>query len=212
MLPQWKSEISKGSFKYDVAYILFVAISIIVFLPKFLLFIESRNGVVLNDPVLDILPPKDFSIPLFSLIYLSILFTLIYNLNKPEVFMKLLQTWGTLQLVRMLTIYLVPLDTPAGFVPLIDPLVDGFIGTGECVVTKDLFFSGHTSTSFLAILFLDKKALKIGATIVCFLIALLVLWQHVHYTIDVIAAPFFSLAVFWLVSRKNQIFRKAWLA
>jgi len=63
---------------------------------------------------------------------------------------------------------------------------------GGKFLTKDLFFSGHTSIQFLSFLCLQKKSDKVLALISTILVASLVLVQHVHYTIDVLAAPLFT--------------------
>ncbi|HEX3386290.1 MAG TPA: phosphatase PAP2-related protein, partial [Mucilaginibacter sp.] len=54
---------------------------------------------------------------------------------------------------------------------------------------KDLFFSGHTSTMVLIYLCLQKRTDKLIALIAAFAVACLLLVQHIHYTIDVLAAP-----------------------
>jgi membrane-associated phospholipid phosphatase len=100
---------------------------------------------------------------------------------------------------RMIAMYLLPLDPPPAMIPLQDPMVE-FFGTGK-LLTRDLFFSGHTSTLFLLFLVTPRgilKSLFLGCTI---LVAVAVLVQHVHYTIDVFAAPFFAYAAVKLADR-----------
>jgi hypothetical protein len=72
-----------------------------------------------------------------------------------------------------------------------DPFVD-FVGYGKNIITKDLFFSGHTSTLFLLFLIARKRALKIFFLAITLAVAMFLLKQHVHYTIDVLAAPVFA--------------------
>jgi hypothetical protein len=80
-----------------------------------------------------------------------------------------------------------------------DPLVQLF-GTGE-VLTRDLFFSGHTSTSFLLVLLAPGRATRAFFLACSVAVAGCVLWQHVHYTVDVLAAPPFAFAAYALASR-----------
>ncbi len=89
--------------------------------------------------------------------------------------------------MRFVTLSLVALDPPPGMVPLVDPISSFF--SGNAAITKDLFFSGHTTTMVLIFLCLERRADKIIALIAAFTVAYLLLVQHIHYTIDVLAAP-----------------------
>lgn len=89
----------------------------------------------------------------------------------------------------MLTITLVPLAAPAGLVELVDPLTGVFYG--HTVITKDLFYSGHTSSILMMYFCLPKKSDRMLALIATIIVGCLLLVQHVHYTIDVLAAPIF---------------------
>jgi len=106
----------------------------------------------------------------------------------------------------MVVMFVTPFNPPADSIILNDPFVQLF-GSGE-ILTKDLFFSGHTATLFLLYLIADKKYLKFTYLIFTIIVGLAVLLQHVHYTIDVIAAPFFSYTSFRLVKIfKNKIIK-----
>jgi len=87
--------------------------------------------------------------------------------------------------------YLVPLEPPIGIIPLRDPFVEGAFYDNK-VLVKDLFFSGHTSNMVLLTLFMDIKWIKIILVFASAAVAYLLLVQHVHYAIDIIAAPFFA--------------------
>jgi membrane-associated phospholipid phosphatase len=63
-------------------------------------------------------------------------------------------------------------------------------------MTKDLFFSGHTATVFLLFLNSQTKLWKNVFLTLTILVGFCVLIQHVHYTVDVIAAPFFGYGAF----------------
>ena len=98
----------------------------------------------------------------------------------------------------MLAMYLTPLEPPIGTLNLQDPLV--FIaGTGS-VITKDLFFSGHTSMLFLLFLTAQNKILKYIFLILLFVVPILLLLQKAHYSIDILAALFFTYASFKIIS------------
>ncbi|OIQ68657.1 PAP2 superfamily protein [mine drainage metagenome] len=89
--------------------------------------------------------------------------------------------------MRFVTLSLVALNPPQGMILLEDPVNSAFYH--NAVITKDLFFSGHTATMVTIFLCLEKRGDKIIALIAAFAVACLLLLQHVHYTIDVLAAP-----------------------
>ena len=94
--------------------------------------------------------------------------------------------------------YLLPLEPPVKMIILNDPFVE-FFGTGQ-TLTKDLFFSGHTATLFILFLVSEKKIIKTVFLISTIAVAISVLLQHVHYTIDVFAAVFFTYACYKLLN------------
>jgi membrane-associated phospholipid phosphatase len=104
----------------------------------------------------------------------------------------------------MIAMYSVPLEAPVTLIPLNDPFVQLF-GTGQ-ILEKDLFFSGHTATLFLLFLISDNKILKLFFLISTLFVAVSVLLQHVHYSVDVIAAPFFAFASYKIVIYFRQKF------
>ena len=102
-------------------------------------------------------------------------------------------------LVRSAVMWATPLDPPPGMIVLEDPFVQQ-VGGASHPLTRDLFFSGHTSTLFLLLLVVPGRAAK-ALFLACTLgVAFLVLVQHVHYAVDVLAAPPFAYAA-WRLSR-----------
>lgn len=109
-------------------------------------------------------------------------------------------------IIRLLCISIFALDPPPGLIGLKDPLTSLTYGGTDVFITKDLFFSGHTSNLFLIYLCLQKKRDKQFALLATFIVGILVLVQHVHYTIDVIAAIIFTWCLFTLAKR-NAFFQ-----
>lgn len=63
----------------------------------------------------------------------------------------------------------------------------------------DYFFSGHTSLPFLfALVFWDKRKIRAIFLIITVIAAATVLLGHLHYSIDVLAAPFMTYAIYQL--------------
>lgn len=167
---------------------------ILFFMTHFLNFIEQRQGVILNDPILKMLPPINLTWLIFTVIYLSLILTISLIIKNPMSLLFAIRAYGIMIVLRIIAMYLLPLNPPTGMILLNDPFIQ-FFGSGN-ILTKDLFFSGHTATLFLFYLLIDKKIYKnilLGLTII---IAYLVLAQHVHYSIDVFAAPFFSYSAY----------------
>jgi hypothetical protein len=171
-------------------------IGIILFIPHFFARIEAREGVVLNDWVLSQIKAVDVSLYIFIVIYAVVAFLIVRMSKNTSICLTALWAFIFLCLARILTISLVPLDPPKGIINLVDPCSVVFYRTHA--ITKDLFFSGHTATIFLGALCLENKREKMVVFALAFVIAILLLVQHVHYTADVIAAPFFCWFCWYL--------------
>ena len=185
-----------------------VLLAIVLFaLANFLNFIESRNGVTLSDLVLHFYKAVNLTWLTFGLIYLSIVLVLFSLSSVPNSLVFTIQCYSLLLLIRIVMMFLMPLNPPQGMILLNDPLVQ-FFGTGQ-ILTKDLFFSGHTATIFLFYLVSEKRGYRIFFLLATILVGVSVLLQHVHYTIDVVSAPFFAYVsyriVYLMQTRKMKI-------
>jgi PAP2 superfamily C-terminal len=169
---------------------------VLAILAGFLDRTEGRPGVALPDPVLSLLPPRDLTWLIFGLIYLGLFFGVARLGAEPRCLVVALQAYVVLVLFRIAAMGVTPLEAPPGMIPLHDPVVRLF-GPGK-LLTKDLFFSGHTSTLFLLFLAVPGRRSKIVFLVCTAAVGISVLWQHVHYTIDVLVAPLFSYASFRL--------------
>ena len=88
----------------------------------------------------------------------------------------------------MLAIYFVQLEPPVNLIRLKDPLTSITYGGRGLFITKDLFFSGHTSNMLLLALCLPNKSDKIIAFSAAISIGIMLLVQHVHFSVDVVGA------------------------
>ncbi|HEV8515615.1 MAG TPA: phosphatase PAP2-related protein [Cyclobacteriaceae bacterium] len=163
-----------------------------------------KPGVQLNDPILNFFTPRDWSIAIFLLLYSITVISVLININKPNTILLMFQMYAVVNLMRMTSLYLFTLEAPDGTIPLRDPFLTVF-AYGKEVYVKDLFFSGHVSTLCILFLIEKRKMMKqviLGLTLV---VALLLAWQRVHYTLDMLAAPLISWLVFrffaWFNSR-----------
>ena len=195
----WKEFLTDRKIELIIT-VLFLAVILFIF-PNFLAFVEDRQGVVLADPILELFNPSDLTWLTFGLIYISLIVAIFSFRAKPEILLLSLQSYSLLVIFRVMVMYSAPLDAPERMILLNDPFVQ-FFGSGQAF-TKDLFFSGHTATLFLLFLVSDKKYLKIIFLTSTVLVGIAVLLQHVHYTIDVLAAPFFSYSSYKIVKIIN---------
>ncbi len=151
---EWQDAWQAPLYRRRVIAGLIIVVSILSSFPVFFQHIERRHGVQLNDPILAMLAPHNVSLPLFIVIWAISGYSLFRAAQTPQMFLNFLWSFILLSLFRTLTITLIPLDPPAGLIPLVDPLSNFFYG--DKFVTKDLFFSGHTSTVFLLFLILYR--------------------------------------------------------
>jgi len=180
-------------------YVLLSAVVLLFFLAPFFQFIQNKPGVSLSDPVLNALPAYDLSISIFILIYGMVLLTIALNYSNPHFILVALATYCTVTYFRIITIYLFTLEPPTGLVLLRDPFVS--LIAYENTFVKDLFFSGHIAT-LMVLVFPERKPvfryLKLTVTLI---VAAMLLIQHIHYTIDILAAPLFSYAAYRLIQK-----------
>ena len=193
---KWTQEWKLTAFRkrlFTVLVIIFIVVSVN---PYFFNYIQQRNGIVLNDWLLNFIPQQDVSIPIFCILWSVILLAVCRAVQNPR--FLIIAGWTVLLLFvsRIISITLVPLNLPKGLIYLHDPITGLFYG--KQMVTKDLFYSGHTSMMFLIFLCLKNKYDKAYALFATIAIAVLLLVQHAHYTIDIVAAPFFTYILYRL--------------
>jgi len=159
-------------------------------------FIELRNGPQLNDFIFKLLPAHDVSWILFLFLYSGVAIGLYSVRNDPRGLLLTFQTYVLVTLLRVLTIYLFPLNPPNDYIPLREPVAQ-FFAHDHKMISHDLFFSGHVST-ICSLLFSVKKGWVKKYILICAIaISVLVLVQRVHYTIDVIVAPLATYCCYW---------------
>lgn len=136
-----------------------------------------------------------------------------------ERFLRYMYTAGLLALVRGVCIAATGLGPVSGVDPhagmpfdaRVNALIDlvspfGFFnreGGARVYLTKDLFFSGHTSTTFLLLLYVWKYPRLRNAMLVAHgLVVTSVFLAHLHYTIDVIGAYAITFTVYTVRERQ----------
>lgn len=197
----WKTAWASPWFKKTTMLGLALLILAAACLPFFFAYIESRSGTLLNDPLLNWLTPSDHSVLIFSLIWGMVLVALIGCWKNPVYFLHLLIGYNLILVSRYITISLFSLEPPTGWIELKDPLIHQFYG--GTFITRDLFYSGHTATMWLIVFSAYSLPFigRLAGSLVALTVGFLVLKQHIHYTIDVIAAPLFAYGAAWLARK-----------
>jgi membrane-associated phospholipid phosphatase len=193
----WKSFFNNKKQRLELFLTTIVIAAILIFFSQFLLFVEARESVSIPDPILNAFSPIDLTWLTFALIYLSLIIALVELIKNPTRLILALQCYGLMVIFRAIAMYITPFEAPVTLLPLNDPFVQLF-GQGN-ILEKDLFFSGHTATLFLLFLLMEKRILKVAFLIFTLVVGISVILQHVHYSIDVFAAPFFAYTSYRIV-------------
>jgi hypothetical protein len=195
----WTQALAEPAFRWRWLVLLVLLFGgLVPVVPGFFHYIQQRPGAVAFDPLLSSLPRYDVAWPIFALMYGGVLVAVGWLTRHPHLFLRGLWGYFFLLLLRMAAIWLVPLVPPLDILAMPDPFLALVFHTDASeAITKDLFFSGHTSTVVLLALAVRGRWLRGGLALVATLIGLLVLVQRVHYTYDVLAAPLFAWLAYW---------------
>lgn len=199
----WKQWWSVKNFKLHLLSTIILFGTVMYFSCLYLSIWEARNGIIIEDPLLNMLSPRDFSIPIFFIVHSSTIITFILLQKNPPLLLKAFQGYSIALLLRTISIYIVALEPPKGMIFLNDPITSTFLNSVH-VVTKDLFFSGHISAMCVYIYFAQNNFWKRYLMFITPILAAMILWQHVHYTLDIIAAPFFTYLSCKLIEKLHE--------
>ncbi len=205
MLKDWSEELKNMQFRIYLLLSFLGLALFVLYLPYFFNHVLlDKPGVRLNDPILSLFTPHNWSTEIFIALYFCTAITFINNFKKPKKILVVLQVYVVVNFLRIVTLYLFTLEAPEGIIPLNDPFLTK-VAYGQPIYVKDLFFSGHVSLLFLLFLLEERHLLKwilFSSTII---VAVFLAWQRVHYSIDLLAAPVITLSVFqffnWFNSR-----------
>jgi hypothetical protein len=160
---------------------------------------QERPGAQINDMLLNLMPPVNLSLPIFFFEYSAMLLAIAFITVYPDRFVKGLQMFAIMVFARTVSIYLVALEPPKDMVPLWDPMANLFLHTSDVFVSKDLFFSGHVAALVLLLLLVVNKYAKAWIFFCTIMVGIMIMWQHVHYSTDVIFAPLASYVAYKFV-------------
>jgi hypothetical protein len=206
MQPTWSVALKNKFFTISLVTAISLLILLTQIVPHFFVgVLLGKPGITLADPVLNSFSPKDWSVEIFVVLYSTVITSLILNFKKPNTILLGLQTYVTVNYLRLLTLYCFTLEAPPGIIPLNDPLINSF-AYGQHVFLKDLFFSGHMASLSVLLFIEERKLFRLIFGGSLFVLALLLAWQRVHYTIDIIFAPLVTWLVLKSFKKLNGIF------
>lgn len=180
-------------------------------LPYFLLYKEGIVGSTLYDPITSNFSPIDFNPYIFYVTMICIVVGMVTSIFTPRGLIVMTSSLAFVNIVRVTVLYFINLNAPADIIPLYDPFLECTFYK-DVLITKDLFFSGHTSNIVLFAFLTKVKWMKGFFVTAALSVAVMLVLQHVHYTIDVVAAPFFAYGAYRLMDRLVNVIDKRYFA
>jgi hypothetical protein len=162
-------------------------------------YVKIIKGIAVDDILLNHLPTVDID-SLIIQIVLILTFVIIWLLLvKPNYIIFTIKALAIFIVIRAFFISL----THLGINPqelAFDPNSFGFRLYDFLYNTRgDFFFSGHTGLPFLiALIFWQEKVWRFFFLAVALILGIFVLLAHMHYSIDVFAAPFITFSIFYI--------------
>lgn len=148
-----------------------------------------------SDIFLDNLPVINMNLVIINGALLIMLVSLVLVLSKPEYILFTLKALAVFIAVRSFFVVVTHLGIyPDQIIPGRTPLDRLYVALG---LDTGHFFSGHTGLPFLmALIFWDRRFWRYFYFALSAIFGIAVLLAHVHYSIDVFAAPFMVYGIF----------------
>lgn len=170
-----------------ILHLIFLGISVALALAA-TQYANTFIGPAIPDLILDHVTRVDTSFFFYQGAVILIGFVLLIVIRVPRYIPFTLASVALFYLIRTLLMVTTHLPSP-------------HISTGA-----DLFFSGHTGLPFLlSLIFWKYPVLRYFFLVACVVAGATVLLSHVHYSIDVLAAPFITYSIFVL---SKKIFKR----
>jgi hypothetical protein len=201
----WKYLLRTKFWRNELLITLILFFGIAQLFSQFLVLAEQREGLSFTDPVLQYIGPIDVSWITFAFTYSAVLFIVLFNYKKPGILVNVIQGYGIVLLFRMVSIGIFPLYAPDTIIHLNDPVLNNLFYPTDTTL-RDLFFSGHVATMILFALNVKVNWQKLMFAGFAAVVGILVVVQHVHYSIDVLAAPSFC----YLAYKLQQYLRESY--
>lgn len=148
-----------------------------------------------GDLILDNLQVVDLSFIIVECALLAIVLGTVFVLQHPRYILFSLKALALFIIIRAFFISLTHVGIYPEHVALGFGVFDGIYSYLN--FQMGLFFSGHTGMPFfMALIFWEHKHARFVFLSLSFVFAIAVLLAHIHYSIDVFAAPFMAYGIF----------------
>ncbi len=197
----WRYVLHSTRYQWAIGFCLAMMLMMVFYLPTFYLeIIQPKKGLIINDLLLKVMIPFNWSVPIFIILYLSLIHTVYASIRNPNAIVIGLTTYCAVNLIRMGTMYMLTLEPPPGMILLVDPIAT-FLVYPDSGFAKDLFFSGHVSSMMAMVLVETNRKIKYFKIFGTVAVGVFLAWQHVHYTLDLVVAPLVTYGVFIVILR-----------
>ncbi len=201
LLKNWHDVLGEKYYTPKYVINLVVCYWVYIYFTRQLVLNRFAEGKILRDIVQQHLTPVDLSVPIFAITYTCIVLFIFYIIPRPRDFYFSARAFLVVFLLRFSFIHLIPLLPPKDMIFLNDPVLDWIVGDNH-EITNDLFFSGHVADICIFIFCCrSNKLLKYFMIAGVVAVGTMLVWQHVHYTADVLAAPFFAYVSYVLFTK-----------
>jgi hypothetical protein len=160
-------------------------------------YVIETGGTVVGDILLNNIPALDIDGLIISSTLIFTFVTILLGLAKPEYILFSLKSVALFVTIRAFFITLTHLGIHPDQIVLADHNIGFFLYDILYNTKNDFFFSGHTGIPFLMFLIYYREPFwrHIFLATSC-LFGAFVLIGHMHYSIDVFAAPFMTYSIF----------------
>lgn len=183
----WKKFLSRKSNFIELIFCILYFLFVSYMFKKYLVVYETIPGIQLYDVLLDFFKPADVSVYIFVILYTVIFYNYLFLLAYPRMLVCFFIFYATCLFIRFILLTFINLEPPLLYQEFSDPILSSSTYEG-IKITKDLFFSGHMVTMFCAYFAMPNRWLKYFYLLASIVLAILLLIQHVHYTIDILGA------------------------
>ncbi len=200
----WKTALQSTRVRWAIAFCAITFLMMFLFMPIYYRdVIGPKEGILMNDLFLNFFTPRNWSLPVFVILYVAVIQAFIFYYNDAITVITAVTIYCGVNILRTVTMFALTLEPPTGMILLQDPISSAlYPDTG---FAKDLFFSGHVSTIMIVVLIEKNRLAKVLKIVGTLIIGVLLAWQHVHYTLDLVVAPLVTYGVFLIIRKYLEI-------